>query len=146
MKKGYIILAIMVLLIIFSFATEGMSQLLYPFPFLGINPYFPIFPPVFPPPVLAPPVFSSFPYVSPTLPSILPRVGAATIIITNPTAGTVSVINPTVAAVPTITTTPVAAPTPLLSVLAPLYASLLYESPLTSANPLLNAVLQTIFL
>ena len=146
MKKGYIVIAIMALLIIFSLATEGMSQVPYPFPFLGINPYFPIFPPVFPPPVLSPPVYPSFPYVSPTLPSIFPRVGAATIIITNPTAGTVSVINPTVAAVPAVANTAVTSPTPLLSVLAPLYASLLYNSPLTTANPLLNALLQTLFL
>jgi hypothetical protein len=58
----------------------------------------------------------------------------------------VSVINPTVAAAPTVTPTAVAAPTPLLSILAPLYASLLYNSPLTTANPLLNALLQTVFL
>lgn len=146
MKKGYIVIVIMVLLIIFSLATEGVSQVPYLYPFLGINPYFPIFPPVFPPPVLSPTVYSPFPYVTPTLPSILPRVGAATIIITNPTAGTVSVINPTVAAAPTVAPTAVAAPTPLLSILAPLYASLLYESPLTTANPLLNALLQTVFL
>lgn len=145
MKKTYFLIGIIALFILFSIAPQGISQVPF-FPFYwGMNPYLPWISPVPISPLLAP-IYSPLTYFPTPVFSPLSRVGAATIIITNPTAGTVSIINPTVAAAPVVTAVAPPAPAPLLSVLAPLYASLLYESPLTTANPLLNALLQNIFL
>ena len=145
----YVLIGMLVLAIVCGFAAEGMSQApFYPIvnPGFGVNPYlypFAAFPPIFPSPALLPLSYPAFPLNSAPAFSPFPRIGAATIIITDPTAGTVSVINPTVAAVPTVTT---ASPPPLLSLLGTLYASALYEGPLSTANPLLFALLQNLFL
>jgi hypothetical protein len=141
-----LLISLMVLFIVFSIAGQAQAQWLYPFnPYLGFNPYFfsyPTLPYAFSPPVFMPYPFFGAPVLTPPLPS---RVGAATIIVTNPTAGTVSIINPTVASVPAATVA-APSPTPLLSLLATIYTSALYEGLLSTANPLLFATLQTLFL
>ena len=142
-RSIYILVGIMVLLILGSFVTEAMAQNPF-FPFWGFNPYpyyFGFIPPV--PPTLAyfPPVYAPNPVMA--YPP-LTRAGAATIIITNPTAGTVTVLNPTVAAPTVVTAAP--SPPPLLSLLGTIYASALYEGALSTANPLLFALLQNLFL
>jgi len=143
-----ILISLMVLFIVFSIAGQAQAQWFYPlnpYPFLGFNPYFfsyPTLPYAFSRPAFTPyPFFGAPAFTSP----LLTRVGAATIIVTNPTAGTVSVINPTVASIPAATVA-VASPPPLLSLLATLYSSALYEGLLSTANPLLFATLQTLFL
>jgi len=136
-----LLLGIVILFLTFGMVTQAQAQWFYPYynPFFG--PYsrlsFGFYPPVMP---VYP--FLGAPVVAPPLPS---RVGAATIIITNPTAGTVSVLNPTVASVPTVTAA-VASPPPLLSLLATVYSTALYEGALSTENPLLFALLQNLFL
>ncbi|MGA1843613.1 MAG: hypothetical protein ACMUIS_03515 [bacterium] len=138
-----ILIGVMLFLVVCGLAGNGECQFYYPY--FGFYPYFAPYPPI--PFGLTFPIVPSYPFMSsPALVPPLPtRVGAATIIVTNPTAGTVSVLNPTVAA-PTVTTTATAAPPPLLSILGTLYSSLLYEGLLSTANPLLFATLQYLFL
>jgi hypothetical protein len=131
--------------LICGIAGQTEAQWLFPInPYLGVNPYFlsyyPPFPYYLPPAAIAPYPFSS-PLLAPPVPT---RVGAATLIITNPTAGTatLTVVNPTV----TAPTAVAASPPPLLSLLATLYSSALYEGLLSTANPLLFATLQSLFL
>jgi hypothetical protein len=142
----YVLIGVLILVIVCGFAAEGMSQVpFYPPPYIGwgFNPFLN--------PFAIAPIGSYFPLLSSpqiplySAPAVSPfsRIGAATIIVTNPTAGTVSVINPTVATTPTVTT---ASPPPLLSLLATVYASALYEGALSTANPLLFALLQNLFL
>ncbi|MGA1845105.1 MAG: hypothetical protein ACMUIS_11140 [bacterium] len=144
------VVALICIAMVFMFcglATEGIAQVPYLYPFWGFSTFgypFGAFPPVAPVSGLFPPSYPALPYYSPPSISAFPRIGAATIIVTNPTAGTVSVINPTVAA-PTVATAP-ASPPPLLSLLATIYTSALYEGALSTANPLLFALLQNLFL
>jgi hypothetical protein len=146
-----ILILVAVLIIFCGFASEGTAQVPFWFPQFvpwGFNPFlYPsspipqVFPSAAPLPITYPPIpYYSLPAFSP-----LTRVGAATIIISNPTAGTVSVINPTVASTPAVTVAS-ASPPPLLSLLGTIYASALYEGPLSTANPLLFALLQNLFL
>ncbi|MBN2372504.1 hypothetical protein JXL19_01780 [bacterium] len=143
----YVLTSVMALIILCVFSTSGFAQPWGPFGnYYGWGyPYYsyfslPAFPrfgaPFFPAPA---------PYITPfTIPPVvspLSRIGAATIIVTNPTAGTVSVVNPAVATAPAVASTPA----PLLSLLATIYASALYEGALSTANPLLFALLQTLF-
>jgi len=148
----YVLILVATLVILCSFVTEGMAQAPFLFPQYmpwGINSFIYPFAPI--PPALTSPAFFPIPISYPTIPyynspvfSPLTRVGAATIIVTNPTAGTVSVINPAVATTPAV---PAAtSPAPLLSLLATVYASALYEGALSTANPLLFALLQNLFL
>ena len=146
----YVLILLATLIILCSFATESMAQGPFLFPqYLpwGINSFMYPFAPI-PPAITAPAFFPlsypMVPYYNARVFSPLTRVGAATIIVTNPTAGTVSVINPAVATAPTV---PAAtSPAPLLSLLATVYASALYEGALSTANPLLFALLQNLFL
>ncbi|MEW6379152.1 MAG: hypothetical protein AB1611_06050 [bacterium] len=128
---------------------KGSCQYL---PYMPLT-YAPFLPP--PPPLLFPSIqFCPVPY--PTLPGM--RAPHATIILStgitavSPTTGTLVIGAPTVVtpttvptvvstAVPTVTT---AAPAPLISILGILYASALYESPLSVANPLLFAYLSSL--
>lgn len=139
-----ILIGVIIFLLVCGITGKAQAQVLYPYPFLGFNPYFlpyNAFPFPYASPVMPAYPFIGAPVLAPPLPTS--RIGAATLIITNPTAGTVSVINPTVATVPTVTT---ASPPPLLSLLGTIYASALYEGPLSTANPLLFALLQNLFL
>ncbi|MGA1792203.1 MAG: hypothetical protein ACMUIM_12005 [bacterium] len=146
----YALILLVTLIILCSFATEGMAQAPLFFPQYvpwGINsfmyPFAPI-PPTITVPAFFPPSYPTIPYYNAPVFSPLTRVGAATIIVTNPTAGTVSVINPAVATTPAV---PAAtSPAPLLSLLATVYTSALYEGALSTANPLLFALLQNLFL
>lgn len=151
----YVLICVMILTIICGIATEGMSQSWYPGYYgWGFNPYYlPILPEYFgflPPPVILSPQKFINPLFSPPVISSVPRIAAATIIILNPTAATpvVTIINPTVTAVPTVTAaTAPASPSPLLSLLVTNYVSALYAPALlTTANPLLSALLQNLFL
>jgi hypothetical protein len=151
-KSFYVLISVAVLIIFFGLIKVGMAQApsffspyvpwginsyMYPFPFAPI-------PSVTPPTVFFPASYPApIPYFNSPAFSPLTRVGAATIIISNPTAGTVSVVNPTVASTPAVTAT---APAPLLSLLATIYSSALYEGLLSTANPLLFALLQNLFL
>ena len=139
------VIGVIIFVLICGVAGQARAQWLYPLnPYLGINPYFLSYPPL--PYYYSPAAITPYPsFISPLLasPVLPPRIGAATLIITNPTAGTVSVINPTVAAAPTVTT---ASPPQLLSLLGTLYASALYEGLLSTANPLLFALLQNLFM
>ena len=140
-----VFICIFILLLISGIA--GMAQAQFYNPFLGLNPFFfPYYPAQlsigFYPPVLPSYPLIGAPAFAPPLP--VSRLGAATIIVTNPTAGTVSVINPTVASVPAVPTA--AAPAPLFSLLGTVYASALYEGALSTENPLLFALLQNLFL
>ena len=149
-RSMYILIAVMALIIVFGFATKGAAQPWGPFGnYYGWGyPYYNYFPSLgfsrFASPTVpfipAPAPYIT-PFIIPPMVSPLSRIGAATIIVTDPTAGTVSVINPTVAAVPTVASTPA----PLLSLLATVYASALYEGALSTANPLLFALLQNLF-
>jgi hypothetical protein len=147
----YVLILVATLIILCSFATESMAQAPFLFPQYmpwGINsfmyPFAPIPPAIIPPAAFFPISYPTIPYYNAPVFSPLTRVGAATIIVTNPTAGTVSVINPAVATAPTV---PAAtSPAPLLSLLATVYASALYEGALSTANPLLFALLQNLFL
>ncbi|MEW6379150.1 MAG: hypothetical protein AB1611_06040 [bacterium] len=116
-----------------------MSQVpvFYPYPYFSPVP--PVYAPV-PPPLFVPP------YIDPVLAASLPipvtRAPAATIIITNPTTGVVSV---TTVAPPAATTT--ASVSPIVSGLVSLYAQALYSpAALSTANPLLFAVLSNLFI
>jgi len=139
-----VLVCIFILLLVTGMAVVAQAQFYNPL--LGLNPFFfpyypqlsfSYYPPVIPSyPLIGAPVFA------PPLP--VSRLGAATIIVTNPTAGTVSVINPAVASVPAVPTA--AAPAPLLSLLGTIYASALYEGALSTENPLLFALLQNLFL
>jgi len=145
----YVLIGVLTLVLICGFAAEGMSQVpFYPPAYLGwgINPYlypFAVIPTIAPSTPFLPLSYPTNLFYSAPAFSPFPRVGAATIIVTNPTAGTVSVINPTVTSAPTATT---ASPPPLLSLLGTIYASALYEGALSTANPLLFALLQNLFL
>ena len=144
----YFLVFMIMFALVCSIAGQAKAQWWYPFnPYLGFNPYFLPYSPLpyaFYPTFIAPYPFMSAPVLTPP-PT---RVGAATLIITNPTAGTaaVTVINPTVASVPAVATAVAPSPTPLLSLLATLYSSALYEGLLSTANPLLFATLQYLFL
>ncbi|MGA1796890.1 MAG: hypothetical protein ACMUIL_13630 [bacterium] len=141
------LICIAMVFMVCGLATEGTAQVPYLYPFWGFGAFgypFGAFPPVAPVSRLFPLSYPALPYYSPPSLSAFPRIGAATIIVTNPTAGTVSVINPTVAA-PTLTAAP-ASPPPLLSLLATVYTSALYEGALSTENPLLFALLQNLFL
>ena len=141
-KSIYVLIGIMVLLILCSFVTEAMAQGFNPF--WGYN-FYPYYLRAIPPFPTAPAYYPQIYAPSPLLAySPLSRVGAATIIVTNPTAGTVSVLNPAVATPTVVTAAP--SPPPLLSLLATIYASALYEGALSTANPLLFALLQNLFL
>ena len=145
----YFLIGILTLVLVCGFAAEVISQIpFYPPVYLGwgINPYlypYAVIPTITPSSAYLPLSYPTNLFYSAPAFSPFPRVGAATIIVTNPTAGTVSVINPTVASVPTATT---ASPPPLLSLLGTIYASALYEGALSTANPLLFALLQNLFL
>ncbi|MGA1840225.1 MAG: hypothetical protein ACMUIU_06320 [bacterium] len=147
----HILILVAIMIIVFGLASEGTAQGPFLFPQYfqwGINPLlYPfspipqIFPSTAPLTMGYPPIpYSSMPAFSP-----LTRVGAATIIVSNPTAGIISVINPTVASTPTVPVVSTSPP-PLLSLLATIYASALYEGALSMANPLLFALLQSLFL
>lgn len=113
--------------------------------------------PVFMPWAQVPP-FQFLP--APIIPIPYARSPHATIIISpgitavSPTAGVVvigapTVVSPTTAATivsTTPTTTAPAAPAPLFSILATLYSSAVYDSPLSIANPLLFAYLSTLII
>ena len=142
--QSRVLIVVIIFLLVIGIAGKVKAQGFYPYPFLGLNPFFtsyPAFPFAYAPPIFPVNPFIGAPLVAPPAP--LSRIGAATIIVTNPTAGTVSVINPTVATAPTVTT---ASPPPLLSLLGTIYASALYEGALSTANPLLFALLQNLFL
>ena len=149
-RSIYVLILVATLIILCGFATEGMAQAPILFPQYvpwGINSFiypFAAIPPTITAPAYYPIGYPAAPYFNPPVFSPLTRVGAATIIVTNPTAGTVSVINPAVATTPTVPTA--ASPAPLLSLLATVYASALYEGALSTANPLLFALLQNLFL
>jgi hypothetical protein len=151
-KKAFIsiFICIIVMFLVCGMAGNAQSQV-YPFnPFLAFNPYLFSFPPL--PSAYAPSIFPAYPSLLnaaslvPVPPVLTPRIGAATIIIANPTAGTVTVVNPTVATAPAVATTVAPASPPLLSLLGTIYASALYEGLLSTANPLLFALLQNLFL
>ena len=149
-RSIYVLILVATLIILCSFATKGIAQSPFLFPQYvpwGINSFiypFAAIPPALTSPPFFPISYPAVPYYNAPVFSPLTRIGAATIIVTNPTAGTVSVINPAVATAPTVPTA--AAPAPLLSLLATVYASALYEGALSTANPLLFALLQNLFL
>jgi hypothetical protein len=134
-------LAMLCFILIFSFSSKSMAQSFFPYnPYPALwttSPWYvpplPVYAPVLPSPLLAPPA-----------PVPVTRYPAATIIITNPTAGTATVN--TVAPAPATTTSLIGTYTPLVSTLATLYTSALYNSPLSVANPLLFAVLSNLFI
>ena len=141
------LICIVMVFMICGLAAEAIAQAPYLYPFWGFGPFgygYGAFPRIAPISGLFPPRYPALPYYSAPSLSAFPRVGAATIIVTNPTAGTVSVINPA-AATPTVVAAP-ASPPPLLSLLATIYTSALYEGALSTANPLLFALLQNLFL
>jgi len=143
-RDGIIPILIVVMLFIVVCGLPGHGGCQFFNPYFGFYPFYAPYPMI--PFGLTLPPLPRYPFISsPALVPPLPtRVGAATIIVTNPTAGTVSVLNPTVAA-PTLTAT-APAPPPLLTILGTLYSSLLYEGLLSTANPLLFATLQYLFL
>lgn len=146
-----ILILMAVFIILCGLATEGTAQVPFLYPQYvqwGMNPFlypFSSIPQIFPSTAPSLIGYPPIPYYGLPVFSPLNRVGAATIIISNPTAGIVSVINPAVASTPGV---PVAStsPPPLLSLLATIYASALYEGALSTANPLLFDLLQGLFL
>lgn len=142
-KKFLLIFSLSCVFILGVGLQQGTCQFLYP-------PVMPFYAPMLPPPL------PLFPAPFPIAPVPFIRTPAATIILStgltavSPTTGALvvgapTVVSPTVVttAVPTVTT---AAPAPLFGTLASLYASALYESPLSVANPLLFAYLTTILI
>ena len=145
-----LVVLLCVLLLCLVFGMNGSSFAQYPYPFNPLFTYNPFYYPYPPAPFSFSPLIPTYPFPASPLISPLsypaPRIGAATIILTNPTAGTVSVLNPTVASAPVLNTAVTASPPPLLSILGIVYTSALYEGALSTANPLLFALLQSLFL
>ncbi|MGA1843670.1 MAG: hypothetical protein ACMUIS_03800 [bacterium] len=150
--RRYIFCVVMILSLVVMLPRVGMGQ------YAGVSyyPFFPAVPFLFPVPYYGIPVAIPFPRMVPAPAPLTTyqRSPNATIIIpTGITAvgtapgvfviGGTTAVSPVVASAsvtaPTVTTPP--APSPLLSILAVLYASALYDGPLSTANPLLFAYL-----
>ena len=155
--KRYIFCAIIILSLMVMLPQAGIGQ------YAGISyyPFFPAMPFLFPVPYYGVPVGIPFPRMVPAPAPLATyqRSPHATIIFPTGitavgTAPGVFVIGGTTAVTPVVATTPVTtpavitppAPAPLLSILAILYASALYEGALSTANPLLFAYLSSLVL
>jgi|GEM_PF-1880450 len=142
--KKLLLISALCCVFIFGVALQkGACQFLYP-PLVPF--YAPV--PIYPAPIFYP--IAPIPYIRAPQATIILSTGITAV---SPTAGSLVIGAPTVVT-PTTTTTVVsttvptttAAPAPLLGILGVLYASALYESPLSVANPLLFGYLSTLLL